>query len=99
MVRSVPPGGRAAAGAEEIGRRGGASFIPAAVGPPRSRPGAAAFSGREARASNPNYLPSLYPNENVAEFKAIQTHENAHVTFLVNAPAAVPRVPSRASST
>jgi hypothetical protein len=45
----------------------------------------AAFAGREARAQNPNYLPSLYPNENVHEFQAIQKHENAHVTFLVNA--------------
>src|SRR5579884_3997701 len=45
----------------------------------------AAFAGREARAGNPNYLPSLYPNENVREFQAIQAHENAHVTFLINA--------------
>jgi Ferritin-like domain len=46
----------------------------------------AAFSGRDARAGgNPNYLPSLYANENVREFQAIQTHENAHVAFLVNA--------------
>ena len=47
--------------------------------------GVAAFSGREVRASNPNYLPSLYPNENVLEFQAIQAHENAHVKFLVGA--------------
>lgn len=47
----------------------------------------AAFAGRDAGAQsgNPNYLPSLYPNENVKEFQAIQSHENAHVTFLVNA--------------
>jgi hypothetical protein len=47
----------------------------------------AAFAGRHARAQsgNPNYLPSLYPNENVKEFQAIQAHENAHVTFLINA--------------
>jgi hypothetical protein len=45
----------------------------------------AAISGGKARASNPNYLPSLYANENVLEFQAIQTHENAHVAFLVNA--------------
>ena len=48
--------------------------------------GAAVLSGRTALAGgNPNYLPSLYPNENVMEFKAIQTHENAHVNFLVAA--------------
>ena len=45
----------------------------------------AAISGGKARASNPNHLPSLYANENVREFQAIQTHENAHVAFLVNA--------------
>ena len=47
--------------------------------------GVAAFSGGEVRAGNPNYLPSLYPNENANEFKAIQAHENAHVKFLVTA--------------
>lgn len=46
---------------------------------------AAAFAGRDARASNPNYLPSLYPGENVTEFETIQADENAHVQFLVNA--------------
>ncbi len=46
---------------------------------------AASFAGREAFAGNPNYLPSLYLGENVREFEAIQTHENAHVAFLVNA--------------
>jgi hypothetical protein len=45
----------------------------------------AAFSGRDARANNPNYLPSLYQNENVMEFQAIQSHENTHVTYLINA--------------
>ena len=45
----------------------------------------AAMSGTRARASNPNYLPSLYANENVMEFKAIQTHENAHVQYLITA--------------
>jgi hypothetical protein len=47
----------------------------------------AAFTGRDSRvmASNPNYLPSLYPNENVREFQAIQAHENSHVTYLLNA--------------
>jgi hypothetical protein len=47
--------------------------------------GVAAFSGREARAGNPNYLPSLYANENVMEFKQIQADENNHVTFLKTA--------------
>jgi hypothetical protein len=51
------------------------------------------LAGRTARANNPNYLPSLYPNENVKEFQAIQTHENAHVTFLVHAIAAAGGVP------
>jgi hypothetical protein len=46
----------------------------------------AVSAGREAFADgNPNYLPSLYLGENVREFQAIQTHENAHVAFLVNA--------------
>lgn len=45
----------------------------------------AAFAGREARAGNPNYLPSLYLNENIMEFQAIQTHENAHVQYLITA--------------
>lgn len=45
----------------------------------------AALGGRTARAGNPNYLPSLYANENVMEFKAIQTHENAHVQYLITA--------------
>ncbi len=44
----------------------------------------ATFSGR-AYAGNPNYLPSLYQGENVREFQAIQSHENAHVTYLINA--------------
>jgi hypothetical protein len=34
---------------------------------------------------HPNFLPSLYLGENVREFEAIQTHENAHVAFLVSA--------------
>jgi hypothetical protein len=45
----------------------------------------------EAFGSNPNYLPSLYLNENVREFEAIQQHENAHVAFLVNALGAYAR--------
>ena len=45
----------------------------------------AALGGRTARAGNPNYLPSLYANENVIEFQAIQTHENAHVQYLITA--------------
>jgi hypothetical protein len=42
-------------------------------------------SARKASAGNPNYLPSLYAGENVTEFQAIQSHENAHVAFLVQA--------------
>jgi hypothetical protein len=45
----------------------------------------AVSAGRQAFADNPNFLPSLYLGENVREFEAIQTHENAHVAFLVNA--------------
>ncbi len=45
----------------------------------------AAIGGQKAHAGNPNYLPSLYANENVSEFKAIQTHENAHVQYLITA--------------
>jgi hypothetical protein len=45
----------------------------------------AVSAGRQAFAGDPNYLPSLYLGENVREFEAIQTHENAHVAFLVNA--------------
>ncbi len=45
--------------------------------------GAATFAGRSAKASNPNYLPSLYPNENVTEFHQIQADENNHVAKLV----------------
>ena len=40
---------------------------------------------------NPNYLPSLYRGQNAQEFQAIQSHENAHVTFLVNALGAAAR--------
>jgi Ferritin-like domain len=47
--------------------------------------GMATLSGREAKANNPNYLPSLYPNENVAEFTQIQLDENNHVSFLKEA--------------
>jgi hypothetical protein len=42
-------------------------------------------AARDASASNPNYLPSLYQGENATEFEAIQMHENAHVEFLVGA--------------
>ena len=45
----------------------------------------AVSAGREAFAGNPNYLPSLYLGENAREFEAIQSHENAHVEFLVKA--------------
>lgn len=47
--------------------------------------GLVALSGREAGAANPNYLPSLYPNQNLIEFRQIQSDENNHVAFLVNA--------------
>jgi hypothetical protein len=42
----------------------------------------AAFAGRDARAGNPNYLPSLYPGENAVEFEQIQRNENHHVAIL-----------------
>lgn len=44
----------------------------------------AGLAGREARANN-HYLPSLYPNENLREFQAIQGDENSHVQFLLQA--------------
>ncbi len=75
-----PGAGRSGEDRARAGRRSflgrGAAAAAAAV---------AAFVGRDARAQNPHYLPSLYPNENVHEFQAIQKHENAHVAFLVNA--------------
>jgi hypothetical protein len=54
---------------------------------------AATIGGRSARAQtgNPNYLPSLYRNENVREFQAIMDHENAHVQFLIGALGAAAR--------
>jgi Ferritin-like domain len=46
----------------------------------------AVSAGRDAFAvGNLHHLPSLYPGENAREFEAIQSHENAHVAFLVNA--------------
>jgi hypothetical protein len=42
----------------------------------------AAFAGRDARAGNPNYLPSLYAGENAVEFEQIQRNENNHVAIL-----------------
>ncbi len=77
---SSPPGGserhpRSDAGRRSFLRRGAAAFSAAS----------AAFAGREAHATNPNFLPSLYPNENVLEFQTIQADEQAHVKFLVNA--------------
>lgn len=77
-----PGGARSDGGLPRPGRRSflgrGAVAITAA---------AAAFVGREGRAwaGNPNYLPSLYEGENVREFQAIQTHENAHVKYLISA--------------
>ncbi|QEH39249.1 hypothetical protein OJF2_78640 (plasmid) [Aquisphaera giovannonii] len=76
------PGAAAAGGPARQGRRSffrrGAAAAAAAV---------AAYAGREAfgAGTNPNYLPSLYRGQNALEFQAIRTHENAHVTFLVNA--------------
>ena len=75
-----PGAGRHADDRPETGRR---SFL--GRGAAAVVAGVAALSGREASAENPNYLPSLYLGENVREFKAIQSHENAHVAFLVNA--------------
>ncbi len=77
-----PGGARSGGGLPRPGRRSflgrGAVAIAAAT---------AAFVGREGRAwaGNPNYLPSLYEGENVREFRAIQTHENAHVSYLISA--------------
>lgn len=77
---SSPPGSSerrpdSKAGRRSFLRRGAAAFTAAS----------AAFAGREAHATNPNFLPSLYPNENVLEFQTIQADEQAHVKFLVNA--------------
>jgi hypothetical protein len=69
-------GKRQGTGRRAFFRRGVAAAAASAV---------AVCTGRNAFASNPNYLPSLYLGENVREFEAIQTHENAHVAFLVKA--------------
>ncbi len=74
---SVEPDRKLVTGRRSFFRRGAAAAASAVA--------AATFAGREAFAGNPNYLPSLYLGENVREFQAIQTHENAHVAFLVNA--------------
>ena len=68
---------------EEPPRPGRRSFLGRGVA--AAAAAMAVIGGRTARAGNPNYLPSLYANENVTEFKAIQTHENAHVQYLINA--------------
>ncbi|OWK45163.1 ferritin-like domain-containing protein [Fimbriiglobus ruber] len=48
--------------------------------------------GEEAAAQGPsNAVPNLYPGANAKLFKAIQTHENAHVQFLVTALGAAAR--------
>lgn len=74
----------AAGGAgEDRARTGRRSFL--GRGAAAAAAAVAALAGRDAHAQNPNYLPSLYPNENVREFQAIQKHENAHVAFLVKA--------------
>lgn len=74
---SVEPDKKLVTGRRSFFRRGAAAAASAVA--------AATFAGRDAVAGNPNYLPSLYLGENVMEFEAIQTHENAHVAFLVNA--------------
>ncbi len=84
-----------------------ASVPATAAGPDRRKPRGARFSVAEplrwprplqlaraqldAQTGNPNYLPSLYRNENVREFEAIRDHENAHVAFLVDALGAAVR--------
>jgi hypothetical protein len=68
-------GKRQETGRRAFFRRGVAAAAASAV---------AVCTGRSACANNPNFLPSLYFGENVREFEAIQTHENAHVAFLVN---------------
>ena len=84
MTRSVSAGGRVRPARATIGPGRGAARS-CGAGPRRRprrwRPSPAATPAP----GNPNYLPSLYPNENVKEFQAIQTHENAHVTYLINA--------------
>jgi hypothetical protein len=70
------------------GRR---SFFRRGAAAAASAVAAATFAGRDAFAGNRNHLPNLYPGENKAEFEAIQTHENAHVAFLVNALGAYAR--------
>ena len=61
----------------------------------------AAFSGREARAGATRTIcPACIPTRMSMEFKAIQTHENAHVSFPGRRPLGDARsVPSLASST
>ena len=53
----------------------------------------AACAGRDALAQsgNPHRLPNLHHGENAKQFEAIQTHENAHVQFLVQALGAMAR--------
>ena len=63
-----------ATGRRSFLRRGAAAAAAAAT--------SAAFAGREARAGNPNYLPSLYAGENATEFQQIQLDENNHVKIL-----------------
>jgi hypothetical protein len=46
---------------------------------------AAMLAGSTRAHADNNFLPSLYRGQNAAEFEAIQTHENAHVAFLVGA--------------
>ncbi len=69
--------GPQAAGRRSFLRRGAAAMAAAAA--------TFAVRSSSAQSGNPNYLPSLYRNENVREFEAIMDHENAHVQFLVQA--------------
>jgi hypothetical protein len=79
---------RAMAGAGDSGAQTGIArrrFLRRGAVAAASASAIALGAGRDARANNPNYLPSLYAGENLREFQAIQSHENAHVTFLTQA--------------
>ena len=45
----------------------------------------------DAQSAGGGALPNLYPNSNARVFRAIQSHENAHVAFLLNALGAAAR--------
>jgi hypothetical protein len=46
---------------------------------------------KSASAADARVLPNLYPRTNASQFRAIQDHENAHVSFLVTALGAAAR--------